>query len=68
MAYKIMEKTFEVIVHLKQRGVTILLIEQNAEVIEIVDYVYAMQTGRIIAQGNPEQILSTKNIRELFLS
>lgn len=68
MAYKIMEKTFEVIVHLKKRGVTILLIEQNAEVIEIVDYVYAMQTGRIIAQGNPNEILSTKNIRELFLS
>ena len=68
MAYKIMEKTFEVIVHLKQRGVTILLIEQNAEVIEIVDYVYAMQTGRIIAQGGPKQILSEKNIRKLFLS
>lgn len=68
MAYKIMEKMFEVIMHLKQKGTTILLIEQNAEVMEIVDYVYAMQTGRIIAQGNPQEVLSTKNIGELFLS
>jgi branched-chain amino acid transport system ATP-binding protein len=68
MAYKIMEKIFEVIIHLKQKGTTILLIEQNAEVMEIVDYVYAMQTGRIIAQGNPQEVLSIKNIGELFLS
>jgi len=62
------DKIFEVILHLKQRGSAILLIDQNAEAVEIADYVYAMRTGKIAAQGKPDQIFSTKNIKKLFLT
>lgn len=68
MAPAVIDKIFEVIIHLKQTGAAIFLIDQNAEAVEIADYAYAMRTGRIIAQGRPEQIFSPKNMKKLFLA
>jgi len=64
----VIDKIFEVIIHLRQKGVAIFLIDQNAEAIEIADYAYAMRMGRIVAEGKPDEVFSTKNITKLFLS
>jgi len=61
------ERIFKKIVGLKEKGTTILLIEQNASAIEIADYLYVMKTGRIAAQGEPAEILSRDNVKQLFL-
>ena len=66
ISYKLIKKLLGVITYLKEEGTTIILIEQNAEVMEIADYTYAMQVGRIIAQGKPHEVLSRKNIKNLL--
>jgi len=49
-------------------GLTILLVEQNAEAsLEAGDHVYIMHEGRIKAQGTPEEIKSSDEIREVYL-
>ena len=43
---------------LKTKGITILLVEQNAtEALKLADYVYIMNSGNIVAQGNRSEIL-----------
>lgn len=49
-------------------GLTILLVEQNAEAsLDAADFVYIMHEGRIKAQGNPVEIKSSSEIREAYL-
>ena len=49
-------------------GLTILLVEQNAEAsLDAADFVYIMHEGRIKAQGSPVEIKSSSEIREAYL-
>jgi len=49
-------------------GLTILLVEQNAEAsLDAADYVYIMHEGQIKAQGCSEEIKSSTDIREAYL-
>jgi branched-chain amino acid transport system ATP-binding protein len=49
-------------------GLTILLVEQNADAsLDAADYVYIMHEGLIKAEGTPEKIKETAEIRETFL-
>ena len=51
-----------------QRGTTILLVEQNAQVaLEIADYGYVIENGRIVLDGTPERLRSHEDIREFYL-
>ena len=68
MSPKVTEKILEVILHLKRKGTAVLLIEQNAEAIEIADYAYTMRRGKIVAQGAPHEIFSPENMKELLLT
>ncbi|MCD6406529.1 ABC transporter ATP-binding protein [Candidatus Aerophobetes bacterium] len=68
MAAGVVERLFEALLKLREKGVTILLIDQNMEAIEIADYAYAMRTGEIIAWGRPEDIFSESNTKMLFLT
>ncbi len=52
----------------KEKGVTILLIEQNANVaLKIADYGYVMETGTIGLEGTGEELLSNKRVKEMYL-
>jgi branched-chain amino acid transport system ATP-binding protein len=49
-------------------GLTILLVEQNADAsLNAADYVYIMHEGRIKAEGKPEDIKGSQEIREVYL-
>ena len=49
-------------------GLTILLVEQNAEAsLDAADYVYIMHEGQIKAQGSSEEIKGSMDIREAYL-
>ena len=49
-------------------GLTVLLIEQNADAsLSSADYVYIMHEGTIKADGTPEEIKGSKEIREAYL-
>lgn len=49
-------------------GVTILVVEQNANVaLSIADYGYIMENGRIVFEGSVEQLKSNQDVREFYL-
>jgi branched-chain amino acid transport system ATP-binding protein len=69
LAPKLVGEVFEAIEKLKNEvGLTILLVEQNAAAsLEAADYVYIMHEGRIKAEGKPEEIKASADIREAYL-
>jgi branched-chain amino acid transport system ATP-binding protein len=49
-------------------GLTILLVEQNARVaLDIADFGYVMENGRIVLDGTPERLAGHQDIREFYL-
>jgi branched-chain amino acid transport system ATP-binding protein len=69
LAPKLTLKIFETIERLKKEvGLTILLVEQNADVsLGKADYVYVMHEGVIKAEGTPDAIRASTEIREAYL-
>ena len=67
MAVPAAERLFGKIGELCRRGMTILLVEQNASALELADYLYVMKTGTVAAEGTRDEILSQENVRQLFL-
>ena len=52
----------------EQAGATILLVEQNAQVaLDMADYGYVIENGRIVLDGTPERLRSHEDIREFYL-
>ena len=62
-------EVFETIEKMKEEiGLTVLLIEQNADAsLDAADYVYIMHEGQIKAEGTSEEIKASTDIREAFL-
>lgn len=68
LAPALVDQIFELITRLHQRGVTILLVEQNVErSLEIVDRAYLMNTGKIENQGTPQQLRTQADIEGLYM-
>ena len=68
LAPALVDQIFELISHLHQRGVTILLVEQNVNrSLEIVDRAYLMNTGLIENQGTPQQLRTHTDIEGLYM-
>ncbi|MBW1796925.1 MAG: ABC transporter ATP-binding protein [Deltaproteobacteria bacterium] len=69
LAPKLVAEVFETIQKLKAEvGLTILLVEQNVEAsLNAASYAYILHEGRIKAQGNPEDIKGSADIREAYL-
>ena len=52
----------------REAGITILLVEQNAQVaLEIADYGYVMENGRIVLDGTAERLRQHADVREFYL-
>jgi branched-chain amino acid transport system ATP-binding protein len=69
LAPKLVGEVFDTIEKLKaEMGLTILLVEQNAEAsIKAADYVYIMHEGQIKVQGTAAEIEGSTDIREAYL-
>ena len=64
----LVEKVFETIKEINDQGITIVLIEQNAEqALEIAPRAYIIETGRIVTQGSTETLLKDSHIRKAYL-
>ena len=58
------EEVFEIIQELRDGGMTILLVEQNAGMaLEIADYAYALETGKIVIEGTGEEMMRNEEVR-----
>jgi branched-chain amino acid transport system ATP-binding protein len=52
----------------RERGLSFLVVEQNATVaLDIADYIYVMENGRIVFDGNPDRLRSHEDFREFYL-
>jgi len=61
-------KQVEIIRRIHQRGVTILLIEHHMDVVsELCDVVTALDGGRVIAQGTPDEVKRHPRVIEAYL-
>lgn len=68
LAPLLVDEVFRVVKKLKQRGMTILLVEQNVrEALEICSRGYILQTGRIIQEGTGAELLQSSAVRKAFL-
>jgi branched-chain amino acid transport system ATP-binding protein len=61
-------KIFETILNLKQHGLTVLLVEQNASaVLEISDRGYVLETGSVILSGESTALRSDERVVQAYL-
>jgi branched-chain amino acid transport system ATP-binding protein len=68
LAPALVDQIFELINRLHQRGVTILLVEQNVDrTLDIVDRAYLMNTGLIENEGTAEQLRSRADIESIYM-
>lgn len=68
LAPMIVDQIFEIIAGLKQRGITVLLVEQNAyAALAIADRGYVMETGRIALSGTGRALLDDSKVRSAYL-
>lgn len=68
LAPQVVDLVFDVIAGLRERGVTVLLVEQNAtRAIELADYSYVLRLGKIADQGTREEVLANTDLVSLYL-
>ena len=68
LAPLVVKMIFEIIKAINKEGTTVLLIEQNAKAaLEIADYGYVLETGRIILQGKGKELLADDRVRKAYL-
>jgi branched-chain amino acid transport system ATP-binding protein len=66
---KLVKEIFEIIVRInRDRNVTILLVEQNASMaLQVANYGYVLEVGRIVMAGTSERLLQSEDIKEFYL-
>ena len=65
---KLVTEMFETIHEIRNKGVTVLLVEQNVfEALSVSDRAYVLQTGRIVLQGKGEELLQSDLVRKAYL-
>ena len=68
LAPLVVKDIFRIIQTLKETGMTVLLIEQNANAaLHACDFAYVLETGRITMQGTGEELLASSAIQEAYL-
>ena len=65
---KLVSEIFGIVRDINARGVTVLLVEQNAfEALDVSSRAYVLQTGRIVLEGKGQELLKSDMVREAYL-
>ena len=65
---KLVSDIFRIVKEINARGVTVLLVEQNVyEALDICARAYVLQTGRIVMEGQGQDLLKSDQVREAYL-
>lgn len=68
LAPLIVQDIFNIIKEINKQGVTILLIEQNANMaLRIADQGYVLETGRISLSGTGRELLADESVKAAYL-
>ncbi|MNQ32386.1 High-affinity branched-chain amino acid transport ATP-binding protein LivF [compost metagenome] len=64
----IIQQIFDIIEQLRKDGVTIFLVEQNAnQALKLADRGYVLENGRIVMQGSGDDLLNDPKVRDAYL-
>ena len=64
----LLEQLMEIIKELNGEGITFLIVDHNLRFIcDISDFIYVMNDGKLIAQGNPEEIINNELVIETYI-
>jgi branched-chain amino acid transport system ATP-binding protein len=65
---KLVDEIFQAVLEIRKTGMTVLIVEQRmAEVLEIADRAYILQTGRVQMQGPAAEIRTNPDVRKAYL-
>jgi branched-chain amino acid transport system ATP-binding protein len=68
LAPMIVQQVFKVIRGIRERGTTVLLVEQNANMaLRVADRGYVLETGRLVVEGVPAQLWDNEEVRAAYL-
>ena len=68
LAPLIISRIFETIEQLREEGVTVFLVEQNAnQALKLADRGYVLENGRIVMEGSGQELLADARVREAYL-
>ena len=68
LAPLVVKSIFDIIGEINKQGITVLLIEQNANMaLQVADYAYVLETGEITMSGTGAQLLADERVREAYL-
>ena len=68
LAPLVVQGIFDIIRAINKEGVTVLLIEQNANMaLKVADFAYVLETGTITKSGTGVELLADESIKEAYL-
>ena len=68
LAQLVVQDIFSIIREINRQGVTILLIEQNANMaLKTADLAYVLETGSITMSGTGGELLANEKVKEAYL-
>jgi branched-chain amino acid transport system ATP-binding protein len=68
LAPLMVKEIFNIIVRIREEGNTVLLVEQNARsALKIANRGYVLETGRIILEGEAEDLLANRDVQRAYL-
>ncbi len=68
LAPKMIEEIFTLLSKLKRSGLSLLIVEQNAQAaLTLADHGYVMEGGRVVLEAPAEQLRANEDIREFYL-
>lgn len=68
LAPLIVKGIFELIARIREDGLTVLLVEQNAKkALALSDYAYVLENGRVVMEGPGKQLLCDPNVKKAYL-
>lgn len=68
LAPVVVDRLFAVLRRIRERGMTILIIEQNVQqALELADRGYVMENGHIVLQGTGKELLANEHLRSHYL-
>jgi branched-chain amino acid transport system ATP-binding protein len=68
LAPRVVVDIFHTVVKLRQEGLTILIVEQNARAaLRIADRGYVLETGKVILQGTASELLEDRDVKRAYL-
>jgi branched-chain amino acid transport system ATP-binding protein len=68
LAPLVVREVFHVIAELREAGVSILLVEQNARAaLQVADYGYVLETGETVLEGTARELLANPRVAQTYL-